>query len=173
MSYKKKNFLLLIATVVALIFIYFLSITKTLNYKKQYKVLSKEKKQLDNSAITLKHLKSKMKYLDTVLKKENISVSNSFQQIVLKKINLFKKENTLEIVAFNNPIKVIDNGVNSHLYSLSVKGNFNTLLSFVNFLEAQGLGEIKNLKLEKKKNYKTNKEYLQLKLYVKKIITND
>lgn len=169
MNYKKKNKILLAGSILLLIFIYKFSITNTLNYKKKCWELMIERELIDNSALKLNNLKRQSIYLDSVLQKENISVNNSFQQILLKRVNDFKKEKTIELVEFSNTLNVKDNGIKTQLYPITLKGNFNELLSFLNHIEQQGLGEIKNFKFIKKKNYKTRKEYLQLELYLKKI----
>lgn len=173
MSYKKKNRILIVTSILLLVFIYKFSIANTLNYKRKHKELLQEKERIDNSASELSMLRKQSVYLDSVLQKENISVNNSFQQILLKKINDFKKGNTLELIEFLNTITVKDNGVTTQLYPIVVKGNFNELLSFLNYIEQQGLGEIKNYKFFKKKNYRTRKDYLQLELYVKKVVAGN
>ncbi|WP_408027691.1 hypothetical protein [Tenacibaculum litoreum] len=169
MSYKKKNIMLLFSFIALLSFIYVFSISKTLGYKKKLIKLQQEREIIDNSATELKLLKEKSIYLDSILKQENISVTNSFQQIILKKINEFKKENKIELIEFNTSINVLDSNTNIQLYPLIIKGNFNELLSFLNYIEQQGLGEIKNINFLKKKDYRTRKSFLLLKLYIKKI----
>lgn len=172
MSYKKKNILLIIGTLVAVVLMYLLAIEKTIDYKKQLKLLETERENLQHVANKLNSLKKQSILLDSTLLKENISVTNSFQQILLKKINGFKTDESLELMEFNNPIIVQDAGVKAVLYPLIVKGNFNSLLAFLNYLENQGLAEVKNCKFIKKKNYSTRKEHLQLELYLKKIVEN-
>ncbi|WP_147431725.1 hypothetical protein [Tenacibaculum discolor] len=144
-----------------------------MSYKKKLSDLLQEKEKINNSTVELKLLKEKSIYLDSILKQENISVTNSFQQIILKKINEFKKENKIELIEFNTSINVIDNNMNVQLYPLILKGSFNKLLSFLNYIEQQGSGEIKNINFYKKKDYKTSKNYLLLKIQLKKIVTKN
>ncbi|NVK09956.1 MAG: hypothetical protein HWD89_12965 [Tenacibaculum sp.] len=144
-----------------------------MSYKKKLSDLLQEKEKINNSTVELKLLKEKSIYLDSILKQENISVTNSFQQIILKKINEFKKENKIELIEFNTSINVIDNNMNVQLYPLILKGSFNELLSFLNYIEQQGLGEIKNINFYKKKDYKTSKNYLLLKIQLKKIVAKN
>lgn len=173
MSYKKKNIILIISFLTLLSFIYVFNVSKTLSYKKKLSDLLQEKEKINNSTVELKLLKEKSIYLDSILKQENISVTNSFQQIILKKINEFKKENKIELIEFNTSINVIDNNMNVQLYPLILKGSFNELLSFLNYIEQQGLGEIKNINFYKKKDYKTSKNYLLLKIQLKKIVAKN
>ncbi|WP_425657344.1 hypothetical protein [Tenacibaculum ascidiaceicola] len=173
MSYKKRNIILLFSFIALLSFIYLFSISKTLDYKKKLTELQQEREIINNIATELKLLKEKSIYLDSILKQENISVTNSFQQIILKKINEFKKENKIELIKFNTSINVLDNNTNIQLYPLIIKGNFNELLSFLNYIERQGLGEIKNINFFKKKDYITRRNFLLLKLYIKKVVTKN
>lgn len=173
MSYKKKNIILIISFLTLLSFIYVFNVSKTLSYKKKLSDLLQEKEKINNSTVELKLLKEKSIYLDSILKQENISVTNSFQQIILKKINEFKKENKIELIEFNTSINVIDNNMNVQLYPLILKGSFNELLFFLNYIEQQGLGEIKNINFYKKKDYKTSKNYLLLKIQLKKIVAKN
>lgn len=171
MSYKKKNIFLVIGIVLLAIITYSLSISKTIDYKHKLKALQKEKDGIENISTQLVTLKKESIDLDTILAKENISVTNSFQQILLKKINEYKSKNPIDIVEFNNPISVKENGANVLLYPFIIRGNFNSLLSFLNFIEQQGLGEIKNFKFIKKKNFARKREFLLLEIYIKKIVT--
>lgn len=173
MSYKKKNIMLLFSFIALLSLIYVFSISKTLGYKKKLIELKQEREIIDNSATELKILKEKSIYLDSILQQENISVTNSFQQIFFKKINEFKKENKIELIEFNTSINVLDSNINIQLYPLIIKGNFNELLSFLSYIEQQGLGEIKNINFLKKKDSRTRKNFLLLKLYIKKIVTKN
>ena len=170
MEYKKKNIALLISLIVGLVLIYFLTISKTIESRSKLKQLEKEKDEAQSISNKILNLKKQSIYIDSVLSKENISITNSFQQILLKKINVFKKTHTLEILGVKKPIQVKDNGIKVLLYPISVKGTFNNLLAFLNYMERQRLAEIKNYVFIKEKNYRTRKDYIVLNLYLKKII---
>lgn len=173
MDYKKKNIILLCCTVFLLFIIYAFSIRKTLNYKYKYENLLAEKEKIENSVELKRKLKKRVNEIEYILKSQNISVSNSFQQILLKKINAFKKDNNLSLIKFDNSIKVKDQNIDATLYPITVKSDFNTLLSFLSYIEQQNLGELKNIQFLKKKNYRTTKNYLILKFYLKKIKINN
>lgn len=170
MDYKKKNIILLITVIISFLLIYWFTISKTISYRKEYKTLQKEKEEFTTISGKIMSLKKQSIYLDSILSKENISITNSFQQILLKKINTFKAKNPIEIIEFDNPLNVQENDIKIQLYPIIIKGDFNALLAFLNFIESQGLAEIKNFKFLKKKNYSTRKDYLLLEIYLKKII---
>ncbi|CAM1344619.1 hypothetical protein [Tenacibaculum amylolyticum] len=171
MSFKGKNILLLAGVILSLPIIYWLSIKKTVALKAEYEVLEEDKKEIENISSTISYLEQENRYIDSIFKKENVSVNNSFQQIILKKINAYKETNAIEILEFKNPIEVVENQIRVELYPITIKGDFNVLLKFLSFFEQEGLGEIKTYTFEKKKEIARRKEYLVLQLYLKKILT--
>ncbi len=173
MSYKRKNTILLIGFVLAIPILYYTTFQNTIELKNTYKKLLKEKEDTDNITSKTLAFKQEGKYIDSILVKENIFADNSFQQILLKKINRYQNETSkIEIIEFNNPIEVLDNSIKSQLYPITLKGDFNALLHFLNYFEQEGLGEIKSYSFKKKKNYSRRNEYLVLELLLKKVISN-
>ncbi|MCD8413417.1 hypothetical protein [Tenacibaculum finnmarkense] len=154
-----------------LFFIYNLAIKKTITAKKEYKVLLQAKKELDNATAEIDYLNKKKGDLDFFLKKHEISIYSSFQQILLQKITNFSKKDNIEIIAFNKPHIFRENSTIIETYSFEVKGNFVTLLKLINHIENTRLGELFSVHFEKKKNYRTRKEYLKTMVYIKKIKT--
>lgn len=172
MSYKKKNILLVIIFVISMLFVYFFSIRKTLDLKSNYAQLLKEQEEMKHLSSRILSLKQKSKYIDSVLAKENISINNSFQQILLKKINTYKATNPIEIIKFKSPITVKEEAIKSKIYPITIKGDFNSLLQFLNYFEQEGLGEIKSFDFIKNKQFSRNRNYLTLELYLKKILVD-
>ncbi len=127
---------------------------------------------MKNITSNISLLKQENKYIDSILINENVSVNNSFQQILLKKINTYKESNPIEIIKFKNPVNITENSNISQLYPITIKGSFNALLAFLNFFEQEGFGEIKSFSFIKNKDYSRNKEYLTLDLYLKKILVD-
>ncbi|WP_442267057.1 hypothetical protein ACSIGC_04990 [Tenacibaculum sp. ZS6-P6] len=172
MNFKKKNLLLLIGFVLSLPLLYFISFSNTFELKEKYKNLIKEKESADNISTNLMMLKQEEKYIDSILKSENILLNNSFQQILLKKINSYKQKNKVEIVEFNNYVQVSDNGIKCQIYPITIRGDYNSLLQFLNFFEKEGLGEIKSYSFIKKKDYSRRKEYLNLEILFKRVLSD-
>ena len=172
MSYKRKNILLLIGFIVSIPVLYYTTFKNTVDLKNTYDKLLKEKVETDNITSRTLAFKYEGKYIDSVLAKENIFADNSFQQILLKKINGYQESSKIEIIEFSNPIEVLDNSIKAQLFPVVVKGDFNTLLKFLNYFEQEGLGEIKSYSFKKKKNYTRRNEYLVLELLLKKVVSN-
>ena len=171
MNYRKRNIILLIGFVVSLPILYLISFESTIELKRNLERLTKEKDATDNVSSNIIRLRQQEKYIDSILKSENVLLNNSFQQILLKKINSYQNQNDIEIIEFNNYVEVIDNGIRSQMYPIIIKGNYNSLLHFLNFFEQQGLGEIKSYSFKKKKDYSRRKDYLVLELLLKRVLS--
>lgn len=169
MSYYRKNIILLIGFVLSIPVLYYTTFQNTIALKDIYAKLLKEKDDTDQITSRTLSLKQEGKYIDAILAKENIFAKNSFQQILLKKINAYKASTSLQIIAFKNSIDVLDNNLPSQLYPITLKGDFNALLQFLNYFEEEGLGEIKSYSFKKKRNYSRRSEYLVLELLLKKV----
>jgi hypothetical protein len=174
MNYKKKTAVLLGVSIVTLVLVYFLSIKKTIDLRSELQVLRKEKNAVDRVSEEFRFQQVKSITIDSLLAKQNISLNNSFQQIVLKKVTQYKKAgNAFQIVAMDVPLSVKQGEVAVMLYPLTVQGDFNQLLGVLDYVESQGLAEIVHFSFYKKKNYSTRKDYLYLKLYLKKLVKNN
>lgn len=169
MNDKQKNNLLIIGFVFLFIFSYIFSIKKTVQLKSRLKVQRKEKKLLENASSRIFNLQQENRYLDSILKKKELSIENSFQQTLFKKINNFSKDKTIEIITFDEPHEVIQNRTKIATYHFEIKGKFATLLQLVNTLEKSNLGKIVSFNLEKRKNYKTNRSELIAEFNIQKL----
>ncbi|WP_075343318.1 hypothetical protein [Tenacibaculum agarivorans] len=172
MSYKRKNIMVLIGFILLLPILYFVSFKSTFELKNSYQNLIKEKETAENITSNIRFLKQEDKYIDSILAAENVFLNNSFQQILLKKINTYKNADKIEIIEFNNGVEILDNAIASQVYPITLKGDFNALLQFLNYFEQEGLGEIKSYSFKKKKDYARRNEYLVLELLFKKVISN-
>tara|TARA_R110001606_G_scaffold342855_1_gene491418 strand:- start:1023 stop:1538 length:516 start_codon:yes stop_codon:yes gene_type:complete len=169
MDIKLKNKILVVGFIASLFIVYKFAISNTVEAQKIVSELSKEKLLLNNVSTKISNLKAKEAQLDVILKKKNISINNSFQQTLLQSVTSFAKKNKLQIIAFNEPHVFNTNVTGLHTYSFEVKGNFNSLLKMVNHLENLQLGELISIKFEKKKNYRSNTNYLTCKVFLQKV----
>ncbi len=169
MTDKQKNIGLVIGFLVLLIISYVFSIQKTIDLKTRLIALNKEKELLSNASERIFNLQQENKYLDSILQQKELSIENSFQQLLLNKLHTFKKENSIEVISFKEPHQVEKNTTNLSTYSFEIKGSFSVLLKLVNFLERQQLGKLTSVNLEKKRNYRKNKEELTGRFYLQKL----
>jgi hypothetical protein len=169
MDYKLKNKLLLVGFIISLILIYQFAIVKTIEAKKVVSILRKENALLHHISENITYLKKEEIVLDSILKSVDVSIDNSFQQTLLQKITVFTKKNKLQIIAFKEPHQLITNNTKLSTYAFEVKGTFISLLKMVNYIEQLQLGELISIEYKKKKNYRTNSNYLICKIFLQKI----
>lgn len=169
MTDKQKNIGLVVGFIVLLVISYVFSIQKTIDLKTRLTALNKEKELLSNASERIFNLQQENKYLDSILQQKELSIENSFQQLLLNKINTFKKENPIEVISFKEPHQIEKNNTNLSTYFFEIKGSFNVLLKLTNFLERQQLGKLTSVNFEKKRNYRKNKEELTGQFYLQKL----
>ena len=169
MDIKLKNKILVIGFIVALFIVYKFAISKTIETQKVVSKLTTEKSLLSNVSSKILDLEAKEAQLDAILKKRNISISNSFQQTLLQNVTSFAQKNKLQIIAFNEPHTYSTKITKLATYSFEIRGNFISLLKMVNFLESLQLGELITINFEKKKNFRTNTNYLTCNVLLQKV----
>ncbi len=169
MSSKQKNIGLLIGFLLALFLVYQFAIKKTISYKNKYEKELKEKELLDNAGTKINFLQRKNRHIDSILTSRNISIQHSFQQTILQNVTNFSIQEKLQIVDFNAPHLFTENQTITETLIFEVKGNYHSLLKLINYLEQEQLGKLLSVHFEKKKNYKTNRQYLTAKIYLQKI----
>lgn len=168
MSYRKKNRILIVSFLILLYVVYHFSVKKTIEHKYALEELVKEKKLLDNASFRITNLQNRNKSLTEVLEKSNISVSNSFEQILLQKINNLSEKLGLNIVSFNKPHVFQEKNIKTTTYIFELKGSYKLLLEFLNLIDGEGLGKIESTSFEKRKDYQKNNYYIILKIFLKK-----
>lgn len=172
MSNQQKNIGLLIGFLICGFSVYNFAIKQTITAKDKYEQLLIEKNLVDNAASKIEYLNQKNSSLNTFLISNNLSIENSFQQMLLERINEFSKEKNIQIIAFNKPHKIEGDQTITETYSFKLKGGFVNLLKLINYIEQQRFGELISIDFEKKKNYKTRRSYLTVNIFLQKIKNN-
>lgn len=152
-----------------LIVSYVFTIQKTVDLKSKLNALEKDAEMMSGATTKIVQLQHENKKLDSILKKNEVSIENSFQQILLKKLNEFSKNAALEIISFKQPHRYEHQGRIVMTYAFEVKGNFKSLLQLTNTIERQHLGVLVSLNFEKKRNYRKNKDELIGLFYIQKL----
>ncbi|MBC7410086.1 MAG: general secretion pathway protein [Arcicella sp.] len=161
MILDKKNKLLIFGFAIALYISYAFAISKTISYYKEYQ----SKKELISSEASspqlLFELKQKEKQLDLLLSQYKITNSESFQNDLLKQLNTYSNTYHLKIVDFKEPHIIVNDGTTTTSYIFSLEGSFNGCLALIDKIENNGaLGSIKHIDFIKKRDYKSNKDFL-------------
>lgn len=84
------------------------------------------------------------------------------QNNLLKTINSYALENNLKVINFLEPHIFVKEELTIKTFQFTIEGSFNDINRLIYQLEQKTkFGEVINLHFEKKKNYKSNKNYLQ------------
>jgi len=173
MTNKQKNIALVVGFLLLFLISYIFSIQKTIDLKSKLTMLTKQQELMSNAGTQIFNLQQKNRHLDAVLQQKELSIKNSFQQVLFNKLNVFKKECSIEVITFNEPHQIIKNNTKLLTYSFKIKGNFIALLQLTNYIERQQLGTLTSVNFEKKKNYRRNKEEITGLFYLQKLEQQD
>jgi hypothetical protein len=167
MSKKQKNIALIIGFIIAIVLCYQLAISKTFQQKEQYNYLKQQELLFENAPKQLSLLKQKEVYYDSLLTKYQLDGS-SIQNNLLKVINLYARNNSLKVISFLEPHVIVKNDLIIKTYEFVLEGDYNSIIGMAYQLEQQTkFGEIVNLHFEKKKNFRTGKNYLQARILLR------
>lgn len=173
MTNKTKNIILIITFFLTIILCYKLAISKTIVLTKQHKTLKQQDLLLKNTPKQISLLKQKQTYYDSILVKYQLNES-SLQNNLLKTINTYSDSSNIKVISFVEPHTIKTNNLKVNNYLFTLEGNYNAILQLVYKLEQQTkFGEIVNLHFEKKKNFRTNKEYLQASILLRHLVKLD
>lgn len=146
-----------------------LAISNTIELKREYEKLSKEVLFFNNVSEELALLNQKKKYSDSILLEMNLE-NTSMENNLLRIINIEAIKNNLDVIDFNNPHIFIDKSgeIDTHIFTL--QGSFSSIIKSIYQLEQHGnFGEINHIDFIKKKNYKTNKDYLIATIFIQSL----
>ncbi len=173
MSRKNKNIILLISFIAALWVTYIFAISISIDARKEYYKLQTQKKGMTNMPHRLNYLEQQKKYLDSLLRKNNIKTESTFQNNLLQHIETYTNRHDLKIVSFNEPHQFINDHDIIKTYSFSVKGIYTNILQLIHNLEQNGnYGNLISINFEKTKNYKLNKTFLECEILLQKVNRN-
>ena len=167
MSIKQKNIALFLVFMLTLVISYKFAINNTLMERQKLSSLYKEKILFKNAPKQLSLLQQREEYYNSILTKHQLNGS-SLQNSLLKTINIFANTNNLKVVSFLEPHTIHKNELSIKTYEFVIEGNYNSIINLVYQLEQETkFGEIINLHFERKKNFRTNNNYLQIKVLLR------
>lgn len=150
-----------------LFFCYQLAISKTLSIKKEYNALKHQETLFDYPPKQESILKQKQAYYDSLLSKYQLNGS-SIQNNLLKTINTFASSTNIKVISFLEPHIINKDNLKISTYQFILEGDYNAIIKLLHKLEQDTkFGEIINSAFEKKTNYSTGKEYLQVQILLK------
>lgn len=170
-SSKTNLILLALGFVVVLLISYPLTIKKTVELKDNYKKKRQKLESVKNADKLINTLLQENKFLDSILKVNDLQVNASFQQLLLNKITKYTQDNSgVKLTSLSSPHKFESKQI-KETYIIETQGGFSALLTFLHYLENQRLGEVISITFIKNKNYRKNTFELSLKIYLQKVKT--
>ncbi len=170
MNLKHKNIVLLIGFIILLWICYKIPVHQTIMAKKEYAKLVQQQHLFSDIPQKVNTLNTEKVYLDSILNTYQLSTDKSFQSNLLHTITSFADTHHLSVVTFEEPHIYLKNEVTLNTFSFSVKGNYNDTLSLIHELEqTKKLGKMLSINFEKKKNYRTNKEFLETTILLQRL----
>ncbi|WP_281228745.1 general secretion pathway protein [Flavobacterium aquiphilum] len=169
MNLNRKNKLLIIGFCGVLYICYSFAISNTIQYYSEYKNKQEEITADSNMPKLVAQLVQKEKQLDKMLSNYDESITESFQNDLLKQLTSYSNSYHLKIVDFKEPHMISQKGFTTTSYEFSLEGTFNGCLAALNKVENNPmLGSIKHLSFIKKRNYKTNADQLFVEVIIQK-----
>lgn len=167
MNNRTRNILLVLGFLLCLVLSYQLAISKTFTLRKEYKQLSQQQTLFENTPKQISLLNKKQTYFDSILSKYQIKES-SLQNSLLKAINTFAEKNNISVTDFFEPHTINNSDLTINTFIFSLEGDYNSILKLIHKIEQESkFGEIINLHFEKKKNFRTGRNYLEARVLLK------
>ncbi|MGV8946811.1 MAG: hypothetical protein ACOH1N_10320 [Lutibacter sp.] len=171
MNLKQKNIILLIGFLLLVWISYVFSFSKTIDASQRFNELNRQDELYTSASQNIDHLKQQDSYYNSLLKKHQIFSESSFQNNLLNTLNQYSSEKKLKIINFKDPHHFqLNNNAIQETYIFTIESDYNTIINLIYSLEQHHkFGKIISANFEKKKDYKTNKEYLQCQIYLQKV----
>ena len=171
MNLKQKNSVLLLGFLLLVWIAYLFSFSKTIDVNKRHTVLKQQDDLFVSASQNLNNLKQQDIYYNSLLKKYQISTESLFQNSLLNTLNLYSSKNKLKIIEFKDPHRFkLSNNAIQETYTFTVESDFNSIVKLIYSLEQHyKFGKIITVNFEKKKNYKTLRNYLHCTIFLQKI----
>ncbi len=168
-NFKNKNILLLLLFLLALLLCYKLAISNTLTLRKEYLSLKKEEQLFNNIPQQLTLLSKKEMYLDSVLQKWDLN-NSAMENNLLRVVNKEAAKNDIKVIDFNAPHTNIEGSNNVMTYIFTLEGSYASIIKVIHDLETKrNFGSVTHLGLEKKKDYRNRRTYLEAVVYIQNL----
>lgn len=169
LTYKRKNQLLIIVSVLALYLIYAFAIKKTIATYSEYIKAEKQIELAANAPAMAAQLASQLLQMDSKIGKQNIDGQNT-EQALLELITNYCQNNHAVLREFPETTiaKQGDLFIETNLFV--VEGEFASLINLVYILEQKNkLGKIASVRYQLKKDFKTKEMTLTAAIYLQNV----
>ncbi|WP_459212527.1 hypothetical protein [Aquimarina rhabdastrellae] len=171
MTQRRKNIMLVVGLVLLFIIAYQFSFSKTFNLQSEISKLEAQGKSYRSAPKQLAKLKQQEKQFDEILTKNNVR-GNSLQNNILKVLNTLSEIHNYKIIEFKEPHQYTEEATNkiTTTYDFTIEGGYKGIIETLYALEQQySFGNVVNIDFNRKKNYRTNKKYLQCTILLQRV----
>lgn len=169
LTYRKKNILLLVCSVLFSLIIYFFSVAQTIKLITLCNRLEQQLHLADDAPQKLSELKFQLGHITSRLGQAG-KFGGDVQQALLEMISGFCNENNLVLKEFPQPVITIEQNFVVETNTVVVEGEFIKLLKLVYQLEqVQRIGKVSSVHFQAKEDVKTKRLVLTASLYLQNI----
>lgn len=169
LTYKKKNQLLIIVSVLALYLVYAFAVKKTITTYSEYTKAEEQIGLAANAPVMAAQLENQLFQMDSKIGKQNINGQNT-EQALLELITNYCQNNHAVLREFPETTiaKQGDMFIETNLFV--VEGEFASLINLVYILEQKNrLGKIASVRYQLKKDFKTKEMTLTAAIYLQNV----
>jgi len=161
MNQKNKNIALLLGFILLVFIAYRLAFSKTIDLKKELTKIETQNLNFKNVARLSTNLNEREKFVDSILKKNNIK-NTSIQNNLLEFLNNGAFDKSFIIKEFKEPHITSKDNLKTTSYQFTIRGDFEALLNVIYTLEQEySFGNISHINFEKKRDHRKRKDFLE------------
>lgn len=169
LSYKKKNLLLVIASVVVLLMIYSFAIKRTISAYTQFSENKEKMEQAANAPMMAEQLEKELIRMETKIGNHNTKNTN-IDEALLSLLTDYCQSNQAVLREFPQTTYTQDGELEIETNQFMIGGNFSTLIKLVYLLEQKyNLGKIVAVNYQLKKDFKTKEMQLTSTVFLQNI----
>ncbi len=169
LTYKKKNKLLLVGTLVAIYLIYVFAIRKTLDVFQEYKNLQSKIELVKNAPVMAAQLEKQLLQIDSKIGSDNSSGLKT-EQALLEIVSNYCKSSNAVLREFPASTVFEQGNLSVETNKFVVEGDFATILQLVYLLEQKNkMGKVASVRYQYKKDMITRDMALTATVYLQKI----
>lgn len=170
-TYKQKNRLLLIVSLLLLLVAYQLAFKQTIDLYFQGKTLKSKINNQDITAMQIAQLQYELSGVEAMIDQNKQMEGTSFQERILETVSRFCNKHDIVLSEFSEPTTREESGYYIETNIVSVKGSFVKLVKLVAELEEkQQVSKVVSTHYFTKKDNSTKREELSVTIYLQNVI---
>lgn len=167
LSYRQRNLLLIVGTILLGFIAYQFSFSKTLQAANQHEQLSQKLIEAKSASSTIQRLEQQLAKMNGNVNSEGYHPDKLFQVI-----SQFCVKNDLKVLDFPEATKVTNGNYEVITHVLEVSGNYANIVELAYLVEQERkMGRISSLNFITEKNIQTKSKILKGKFYIQNIIS--